>query len=81
MDNATNRRVSANLALTLDGRYNGAGGPGDLGAIVPYAATRMKFACHPNHTCRWLPMIGATIGAMPSSTPISESILAACSPL
>jgi dihydrofolate reductase len=39
MTNATSRRVTANLALTLDGRYNGPGGPGDLGAIVPYAVT------------------------------------------
>ena len=39
MSNATGRRVTANLALTLDGRYNGPGGPGDLGAIVPYAVT------------------------------------------
>lgn len=34
-----NRKVTANLSLTLDGRYNGPGGPGDLGAIVPYAIT------------------------------------------
>lgn len=33
----TNRRVTANLNLTLDGRYRGPGGPGDLGAIVSYA--------------------------------------------
>jgi dihydrofolate reductase len=30
------RNVRANISLTLDGRYNGPGGPGDLGAIVPY---------------------------------------------
>ena len=35
----SNRKVTANLGLTLDGRYNGPGGPGDLGAIVPYAVT------------------------------------------
>ncbi|MFE6410031.1 dihydrofolate reductase family protein [Streptomyces sp. NPDC057837] len=39
MTNTTGRRVTANLSLTLDGRYNGPGGPGDLGAIVPYAMT------------------------------------------
>lgn len=39
MTNSTGRRVSANMSLTLDGRYNGPGGPADLGAIVPYAAT------------------------------------------
>ena len=33
------RRVTANLSLTLDGRFNGPGGPGDLAAIVPYAVT------------------------------------------
>ncbi|MGH3881760.1 MAG: dihydrofolate reductase family protein [Actinophytocola sp.] len=41
MSNSTSRKVSANLSLTLDGRYNGPGGPGDLGAIVPYAATEV----------------------------------------
>ncbi len=35
----TDRRVTANLSLTLDGRYHGPGGPGDLSAIVPYATT------------------------------------------
>jgi dihydrofolate reductase len=39
MTTSTSRRVTANLALTLDGRYNGPGGPGDLGAIAPYAVT------------------------------------------
>ena len=29
------------MSLTLDGRYNGPGGPGDLGAIVPYATTEV----------------------------------------
>jgi dihydrofolate reductase len=41
MSNSTGRRVTANLSLTLDGRYNGPGGPGDLGAIVPYATTEV----------------------------------------
>jgi dihydrofolate reductase len=39
MTDSTGRRVTANISLTLDGRYNGPGGPGDLGAIVPYATT------------------------------------------
>ncbi|MFI6853883.1 dihydrofolate reductase family protein [Streptomyces sp. NPDC050416] len=39
MTSSTGRKVTANLALTLGGRYNGPGGPGDLGAIVPYATT------------------------------------------
>ncbi|GAA3546013.1 dihydrofolate reductase family protein [Kribbella ginsengisoli] len=33
------RLVTANLSLSLDGRYNGPGGPYDLAAIVPYATT------------------------------------------
>jgi dihydrofolate reductase len=41
MTNSTGRRVTANINLTLDGRYNGPGGPGDLGAIVPYAVTEV----------------------------------------
>ncbi|WP_433421897.1 dihydrofolate reductase family protein [Microtetraspora malaysiensis] len=41
MTNPTGRRVTANISLTLDGRYNGPGGPGDLGAIVPYATTEV----------------------------------------
>jgi dihydrofolate reductase len=39
MTNTTGRRVTANISLTLDGRYHGPAGPGDLGAIVPYAIT------------------------------------------
>ncbi|WIX80298.1 dihydrofolate reductase family protein [Amycolatopsis carbonis] len=35
------RTVSANISITLDGRYNGAGGPDDLAAIVPYAMTEV----------------------------------------
>jgi dihydrofolate reductase len=33
------RVVRANLVLTLDGRYHGPGGAGDLAAVVPYAVT------------------------------------------
>ncbi|MFD9891632.1 dihydrofolate reductase family protein [Amycolatopsis sp. NPDC059027] len=39
MTNPNARKVTANLSLTLDGRYNGPGGPGDLSAIIPYATT------------------------------------------
>ncbi|MEV7046197.1 dihydrofolate reductase family protein [Amycolatopsis sp. NPDC051061] len=39
MTTMTDRRVTANLSLTLDGRYHGPGGPGDMGAIVSYATT------------------------------------------
>ncbi|MFI1650308.1 dihydrofolate reductase family protein [Streptomyces avidinii] len=41
MTDPTGRKVTANLALTLDGRYNGPGGPGDLGVIVRYATTEV----------------------------------------
>jgi dihydrofolate reductase len=37
----SNRKVTANMSITLDGRYNGPGGPGDLSAIIPYAATEV----------------------------------------
>jgi dihydrofolate reductase len=36
-----NRRVSANISLTLDGFYSGPGGPADLAAIIPYATTEV----------------------------------------
>jgi dihydrofolate reductase len=41
MTSTTTRKVTGNLSLTLDGRYHGPGGPGDLGAIVPYAVTEV----------------------------------------
>ncbi|QKG19873.1 dihydrofolate reductase family protein [Actinomadura verrucosospora] len=41
MTDSTGRKVTANLALTLDGRYIGPGGPGDFGAIAPYVATEV----------------------------------------
>ncbi|MQY08944.1 dihydrofolate reductase family protein [Actinomadura macrotermitis] len=37
----TDRTVTANISITLDGRYNGPGGPGDLSAIVPYMTTEV----------------------------------------
>ncbi|MGI5269653.1 dihydrofolate reductase family protein [Nonomuraea sp. CA-218870] len=39
MTRSTDRRVTANLNLTLDGRYHGPGGPGDFAAFAPYVAT------------------------------------------
>ena len=36
---STGRKVTANLALTLDGRYNGPAGPQDFGAFIPYVGT------------------------------------------
>lgn len=37
----TTRLVTANLALTIDGRYHGPGGPTDADAIVRYATTEV----------------------------------------
>ncbi|MFI6224972.1 dihydrofolate reductase family protein [Nocardia salmonicida] len=37
----TERTVTANIGLTLDGRYDGPGGPGDMQAIVRYATTEV----------------------------------------
>ncbi|GAB2534879.1 dihydrofolate reductase family protein [Nocardia heshunensis] len=39
MTTSEQRIVAANIVLSLDGYYHGAGGPGDMGAIVPYAST------------------------------------------
>jgi dihydrofolate reductase len=39
VNDSTARLVRANISLTLDGRFNGPGGPADLGAIVPYMTT------------------------------------------
>ncbi|MBO2445674.1 dihydrofolate reductase family protein [Actinomadura barringtoniae] len=36
MTTTTGRAVTANLTLSLDGHYNGPGGPGDFGAFIPY---------------------------------------------
>jgi dihydrofolate reductase len=41
MTNSTGRSVTASMSLTLDGHYSGPGGPGDLGAIVPYMTTEV----------------------------------------
>ncbi|MFD0364433.1 dihydrofolate reductase family protein [Nocardia sp. GCM10030253] len=41
MTTSTGRKVTANIALTLDGRYNGPGGPTDAEAIVRYATTEV----------------------------------------
>lgn len=39
MNDSTERKITANLCITIDGRYNGPGGAADLSAIVPYAST------------------------------------------
>jgi dihydrofolate reductase len=39
MTGSTDRKVTANLAITLDGRYHGPGGPADFGTFVPYVTS------------------------------------------
>jgi dihydrofolate reductase len=39
MNATSNRRVTANIALSLDGRVNGPGGDYDMGWIAPHAVT------------------------------------------
>ncbi|WP_393053373.1 dihydrofolate reductase family protein [Streptomyces sp. LN549] len=41
MTSSTGRKVTANLSLTLDGRYNGPGGPSDFGMFAPYVTTEV----------------------------------------
>jgi dihydrofolate reductase len=61
MTNSTSRKVTANISLTLDGRYNGPGGPGDMGAIVPYAITDVAR----NHMSRiWETATTAVLGRL-----------------
>ncbi|TQS29479.1 hypothetical protein FLW16_10930 [Microbispora sp. KK1-11] len=42
--NPAGRRVTANLSLTLDGRYNGPGGTGDFAAFAPYVISEVAIA-------------------------------------
>ncbi|MFE3071408.1 dihydrofolate reductase family protein [Streptomyces sp. NPDC059247] len=41
MTDATGRRVTANLSLSLDGRYHGPGGPGDFSMFAPYVTSEV----------------------------------------
>jgi dihydrofolate reductase len=41
MTDSNGRKVTANLSLTLDGRYNGPGGPGDFNAFAPYVTSEV----------------------------------------
>ncbi|GAA3986670.1 dihydrofolate reductase family protein [Actinomadura viridis] len=41
MSNPSGRTVTANLSLTLDGRYNGPGGPSDFGPFAPYVTSEV----------------------------------------
>ncbi|GHH43027.1 dihydrofolate reductase family protein [Streptomyces candidus] len=41
MKDSTGRRVTANLGLTLDGRYHGPGGPGDFSMFAPYVTSEV----------------------------------------
>jgi dihydrofolate reductase len=70
--NPNGRRVTANMSLTLDGRYSGPGGPGDLGAMVRYATTEVArnhlTRIHENATTALLGRINAEgfLGYWPS---------------
>ncbi|RMI43264.1 dihydrofolate reductase family protein [Streptomyces triticirhizae] len=41
MTHPTSRKVTANLALSLDGRYNGPGGAHDFAAFAPYVTSEV----------------------------------------
>jgi dihydrofolate reductase len=41
MTDSTARKVTANLALSIDGHYNGPGGPADFGAFAPYVTSEV----------------------------------------
>lgn len=41
MTDSTGCRVTANLALSLDGRYHGPGGPGDFSMFAPYVTSEV----------------------------------------
>ncbi|GAA3091594.1 dihydrofolate reductase family protein [Streptomyces rectiviolaceus] len=41
MTDSTGRRVTANLSLSLDGRYHGPGGPNDFSMFAPYVTSEV----------------------------------------
>jgi dihydrofolate reductase len=41
MTNTNGRKVTANQNLTIDGRYNGPGGPDDFSAFAPYVSSEL----------------------------------------
>ncbi|MGP3926130.1 dihydrofolate reductase family protein [Streptomyces sp. 8N616] len=41
MTDSTGRRVTSNLSLTLDGRFNGPGGPSDFSMFAPYVTSEV----------------------------------------
>jgi dihydrofolate reductase len=41
MTTTNTRTVTANLSLSLDGRYHGPGGPADFGPFVPYVTSEL----------------------------------------
>jgi dihydrofolate reductase len=53
------RRVVTNMSLTIDGRYAGPGGPGDLGWVMPYAVTDVA---RDHLTSLWEPATTALLG-------------------
>jgi hypothetical protein len=68
MNDSIGRLVRANVSLTLDGRFTGPGGAGDIGAIGPYMSTdvaRGQLARIHDGYAQWL--VGAPINVGPGS--------------
>lgn len=59
MTNTNGRRVVANMALSLDGRYHGPAGPQDMGFVLPYALTDVA---RDHLTSVWEPATTAVLG-------------------
>ncbi|WP_219505981.1 dihydrofolate reductase family protein [Nonomuraea ceibae] len=59
MTTQDNRRVTANLSLTMDGRYNGPGGPADFAAFAPYVTSE---AARDHMTRMWESATTALLG-------------------
>ena len=57
--NANNRRVVANIAVSLDGCYQGPGGPMDMGWLMPYAVSDIS---RDHLTALWQPATTALLG-------------------
>ncbi|MBD7993719.1 dihydrofolate reductase family protein [Arthrobacter sp. Sa2CUA1] len=56
---AANRRVVANIAISLDGFYQGPGGEADMGWLMPYAVTDTS---RDHLTALWAPATTALLG-------------------
>lgn len=57
--NANGRRIVTNIALSLDGYYQGPGGPQDMGFVMPYAVTDVA---RDHLTALWQPATTALLG-------------------